>query len=175
MEPEPPVAARHRARILYFPTHSGQERKEILAELLNASVSNLNSLYVEPPLYVDYGTNIELKGSFYANYNTTVFYCATITIGTRVYIGPNVSLYAATCGISVKERQTILERTSEIVVGNDCWIGGGDNTQADVVLGQRCTVGTGSIVTKSLPDRCVVSHDSESFVDLSIFKRPMEP
>lgn len=49
MEPELLVAVRHRARILYFPTHSGQERKEILAELLNACVSNLDPVYVEPP------------------------------------------------------------------------------------------------------------------------------
>ncbi len=39
--------------------------------------------------------------------------------------GPNVSLYAATHGTSVKERQTDLERASEIVIGDDCWIGGG--------------------------------------------------
>lgn len=89
----------------------------------------------------------------------------------------------------MKERQTDLERTSEIVIDNDCSIGGGgkhniftlrfvgsiinvniiDNIQAHVLLGQRCTVGAGSIVIKSFPDRRVVSHDSESFVDLSIF------
>lgn len=68
---------------------------------------------------------IELKGSFYANYNTTILDCATVTIGTRVMFGPNVSLYAATHGTSVKERQTDLERASEIVIGDDCWIGGG--------------------------------------------------
>ncbi len=54
MEPEL-VAARHRARVLMHrynispPTLDGQERKEILAELLNAPVSNLDSVYVEPP------------------------------------------------------------------------------------------------------------------------------
>ncbi|PBK95323.1 trimeric LpxA-like protein [Armillaria gallica] len=157
MEPEL-VAARHRARVLMHryntspPTLDGQERKEILAELLNAPVSNLDSVYVEPPLYVDYGTNIELKGSFYANYNTTILDCATVTIGTRVMFGPNVSLYAATHGTSVKERQADLERASEIVIGDDCWIGGGANIQAGVVLGQGCTVGAGAVVTKSFPD-----------------------
>ncbi|PBK73393.1 hypothetical protein ARMSODRAFT_631876 [Armillaria solidipes] len=96
MEPEL-VAARHRARVLMHryntspPTLDGQERKEILAELLNAPVGNLDSVYVEPPLYVDYGTNIKLKGSFYANYNTTILDCATVTIG-GVRVGDYASI-----------------------------------------------------------------------------------
>ncbi|KAK0462536.1 trimeric LpxA-like protein [Desarmillaria tabescens] len=156
------VAARHRARVLMHrynispPTLDGRERREILAELLNVPVCDLDSVLVEPPLYVDYGTNIKLNGSFYANYNTTILDCATVTIGTRVMFGPNVSLYAATHGISVKERQTGLERASEIIIGDDCWIGGGANIQAGVVLGQGCTVGAGSVVTKSFPDWSIV-------------------
>ncbi|KAG7439595.1 trimeric LpxA-like protein [Guyanagaster necrorhizus] len=157
MEPEL-VAARHRARVLMYryntspPTLDGQERREILAELLNVPVRNLDTVMIEPPLYVDYGTNIKLKGSLYANYGTTILDCATITIGTRVSFGPNVSLYAATHGTSVKERQTDFERASEIVIGDDCWIGGGAKIQAGVVLGQGCTVGAGSVVTKNFPD-----------------------
>ncbi|KAK0217957.1 trimeric LpxA-like protein, partial [Armillaria fumosa] len=154
------VAARHRARVLMHrynatPPTLGQERKEILAELLNVPVNSLQSVYLEPPVYVDYGTNIKLKGSFYANYNATILDCATVSIGTRVLFGPNVSLYAATHGISVKERQSDWERASEIVIGDDCWIGGGANIQAGVVFGQGCTVGAGSVVTKSFPDWCV--------------------
>jgi len=38
--------------------------------------------------------------------------------------GPNVSIYPATHGISVKERQSGLERASEVTIGDDCWIGG---------------------------------------------------
>ncbi|KAK0488906.1 trimeric LpxA-like protein [Armillaria novae-zelandiae] len=126
----------------------------------------MSSPYVPPPppasnnsfVYVDYGTNIKLKGSFYANYNATILDCAIVSIGTRVLFGPNVSLYAATHGISVKERQSDWERASEIAIGDDCWVGGGANIQAGVVLGQECTVGAGSVVTKSFPDCCVVTN-----------------
>ncbi|THU78718.1 trimeric LpxA-like protein [Dendrothele bispora CBS 962.96] len=155
------VEARLRARQLMYKynntlpkreTDGNPERNAILAELLNVPVESLGEVLIEPPLYVDYGTNIRLLGSFYTNYNTCILDCALVTIGRRVMFGPNVSLLAATHGISVKERQSGWERAGEIVIGDDCWIGGGANIQANVTLGRGCTVGAGAIVTKSFPD-----------------------
>lgn len=45
-------------------------------------------LLLQPPFYCDYGTNIKLEGSFYANFNTVILDCATVTIGTGVLFGP---------------------------------------------------------------------------------------
>ncbi|KAF5338243.1 hypothetical protein D9758_012837 [Tetrapyrgos nigripes] len=159
------IEARLRARQLMYKynislpkreSDGNPERNAILAELLNVPVEDVKDVLIEPPLYVDFGTNIKLLGSFYANYNTCILDCALITIGKRVMFGPNVSLLAATHGISVKERQSLWERAGEIVIGDDCWIGGGANIQANVTLGKGCTVGAGTIVTKSFPDWSVI-------------------
>lgn len=54
MQPEL-VAARHRARLLMYryntspPTMDGQDRRDVLAELLNVPVGDLESVVVEPP------------------------------------------------------------------------------------------------------------------------------
>ncbi|KAF9035401.1 trimeric LpxA-like protein [Hymenopellis radicata] len=157
MQPEL-VEARQRAREIMYryntspPTRDGRERREMLAELFCVPVESIPNVYIEPPLYVDFGSNIKVASDFYANYNTTILDCATVTIGKRVLFGPSVSLYPATHGISVKERQSGLERANEITIGDDCWIGGGANIQAGVTLGQGCTVGAGAVVTKSFPD-----------------------
>ncbi|KIY70838.1 trimeric LpxA-like protein [Cylindrobasidium torrendii FP15055 ss-10] len=165
---------RQRARELMYeynvsrPTMDGNERRKILAKLLCVPVESLAGVMIEPPLYVDYGSNIKLKGEFYANFNTTILDCAVVTIGKRVLFGPNVSLYPATHGISVKERQSGLERANEIEIGDDCWIGGGANIQAGVKLGQGCTVGAGAVVTKSFPD-WYVRPDALQKIGLDLF------
>lgn len=49
------------------------ERFDILAELFAMKREDVQAkLCIEPPFYCDYGTNIEFKGDFYCNFNTTV-------------------------------------------------------------------------------------------------------
>ena len=49
------------------------ERLDLLAELFAMKREDVKSkLCIEPPFYCDYGTNIEFKGDFYCNFNTTV-------------------------------------------------------------------------------------------------------
>ncbi|KAF8995409.1 trimeric LpxA-like protein [Hymenopellis radicata] len=166
--PSPPelVEARHRAREIMYrynnssPTCDGRERREMLAELFCVPVESIPGVYIEPPLYVDFGSNIKVASDFYAKYNTTRLRdCHNRETG--VVRTQRVAL-PATHGISAKERQTRLERASEITIGDDCWIGGGAssralaNIQAGVTLGQGCTVAAGAVVTRSFPDWSVV-------------------
>jgi len=49
-----------------------EERFGILAELFDIPLEKAKALGIEPPLYVDYGTNIKFEGDFYANFGLTV-------------------------------------------------------------------------------------------------------
>ncbi|GKZ24637.1 hypothetical protein AbraIFM66951_011907 [Aspergillus brasiliensis] len=124
------------------------ERETALHELFGSSGSNL---YVEPPLFVDYGCNIIVGDNFYANFHTTMLDCSLITIGDRVAFGPNVSLLAATHETSVQSRREGKEFALEISIGNDCWIGGDATILAGVSIGEGCTIGAGAVVTKDVP------------------------
>ncbi|KAK3656798.1 hypothetical protein LTR56_002779 [Elasticomyces elasticus] len=107
--------------------------------------------YVEPPFFIDYGCNISLGDRFYSNFNFTVLDCGLVTIGDRVLLGPNVSIYAATHETEVQSRRDNVEFTKPVTIGDDCWIGGGAIILPGVEIGQGTTIAAGSVVTKSIP------------------------
>ncbi|EJT71777.1 maltose O-acetyltransferase [Gaeumannomyces tritici R3-111a-1] len=107
---------------------------------------------VEPPFSIDYGSNITIGDSFYSNFNLVILDCARVTIGNRVMFGPNVSIYSATHEVEVQSRRDYIEYAVPVVIGDDCWIGGGSTILPGVTIGKGCTIGAGSIVTKSIPD-----------------------
>jgi len=81
--------------------------------------------------------------------------CGLVTIGDRVMFGPFVSIYAATHETEVQSRQDNIEFAREVTIGDDCWIGGNVVILLGVVIGKGCTIGAGSVVTKSVPDYSV--------------------
>ncbi|SPO06754.1 related to E.coli galactoside O-acetyltransferase [Cephalotrichum gorgonifer] len=112
--------------------------------------------YIEPPFRVDYGANISLGERFYAGYNLTILDCAIVTIGDRVMLGPNVSIFAATHEIEVQSRKDNIEFAKPITIGNDCWIGGHSIILPGVTIGDGCTIAAGAVVTKDVPSWSVV-------------------
>ncbi|SAM64628.1 related to galactoside O-acetyltransferase [Ustilago bromivora] len=128
------------------------DRKRLLSQLLELPPSAVEKVEIEPPLYVDYGTNIKPEGAFYANYNTTILDCSEVRLGDGVLFGPNVSIYCGTHSVSVKERKEGLERSLPVSIGRDTWVGGGTIIMAGVTIGMGCTIGAGSVVTKDIAD-----------------------
>jgi len=70
--------------------------------------------------------------------------------------GPNVSIFAATHEIEVQSRRDNIEYGKPVVIGDDCWIGGNVVILPGVTIGRGVTVGAMSVVTKDVPDFCVV-------------------
>lgn len=81
-----------------------------------------------------------------------------VRIGSRTMIGPNCQFLTPTHPLSPEERNGMdgPEAAGPITIGNDVWIGGGVIILANVTIGDGCTVGAGSVVTKSVPPRTVV-------------------
>ncbi|CAN9225629.1 unnamed protein product [Alternaria alternata] len=115
-----------------------------------------NDIFIEPPFNIDYGCNISLGKRFYSNFNLTILDCSLVTIGDRCMFGPNVSIFAATHEAEVQSRRDNIEYGKPVVVGDDCWIGGNVVILPGVKIGRGVTVGAMSVVTKDVPDFCVV-------------------
>ena len=111
--------------------------------------------FFNQPFLCDYGVNIRVGDRFFANFNFTVLDEAYVTIGDDVFIGPNVSLYTACHSTDPVERNTRREWAEPITIGNNVWIGGSVTVLPGVTIGDNCTIGAGSVVTKDIPTNSI--------------------
>lgn len=146
------VAARKRAKQLCQQLNAlradqHKARKPIYQELF----AEVGRAYIEPHFYCDYGSNIFLGDNFYANHNCVILDVAEVRIGKNVMFGPQVQIYATTHPLNPQERATGKEFCAPVVIGHDCWIGGGAIILAGVAIGAGSVIGAGSLVNKDIP------------------------
>ena len=156
------VALREKAHALskaYNDTVETQEdeREAIQRELLPAAAE---SAYVQGPIQFDYGCFTTIGENTYANFNLTVLDCAPVTIGSNVFMGPNVSILTPVHPLRWQERNlyrradgvmTDREYARPITIEDNCWIAGNVTICGGVTIGMGSVIGAGSVVTRSIP------------------------
>lgn len=125
-----------------------EERTWILKELIPHAGAGL---WLQPPFYCDYGTNMIVGEKVFFNFNCIVLDVTYVTIGSRSLFGPNVQIYTATHPIDFKVRASGLEYAKPITIGEDVWVGGSAVICPGVSIGDRSVIGAGSVVTKDIP------------------------
>lgn len=124
------------------------ERIALLRTLLAACGEDI---IIEPPFFVDYGSNMRVGKAFYANHNLVVLDGGPITFGDHVFIGPNCCFSTAGHPLDPAQRNAGLEYAKPITVGNNVWIGMGVQVLPGVTIGDNVVIGAGSVVTKDIP------------------------
>jgi maltose O-acetyltransferase len=113
--------------------------------------------FIQPPFYCDYGINIEVGESFFANYGCVILDVNIVKIGKNCMIAPNVKIFSATHPVRAEERYNGVEYGFPVTIGDNCWIGGGSIINPGVTIGNNVVVGSGSVVTKSFGDNVVIA------------------
>ena len=124
------------------------ERNRILKKLIPHAGSGL---WMQPPFYCHYGSNIRIGEKVFFNFNCIVLDVTYVTIGSRSLFGPNVQIYTATHPIDFKVRASGVEYAKPIVIGEDVWVGGSAVICPGVTIGDRSIIGAGRVVTRDIP------------------------
>lgn len=149
------VKARDRARDLCQDLNATREREQdarrtILKQLFGRGG---DSVWLQPPFFCDYGSNILLGERVFFNFNCIVLDVCRVTIGDFTLFGPAVQIYTATHPMDAELRRK-QEFAKPIAIGSDVWVGGGAIICPGVTIGSKTVIGAGSVVTRDIPD-CV--------------------
>lgn len=146
------VQARERARNLCQDLNATREgdqelRRSILQQLVGRGG---DSVWMQPPFWCDYGTNILLGERVFFNFNCIVLDVCEVTVGDFTLFGPAVQIYTATHPLNAALRRS-QESAKPIHIGSDVWIGGGAILCPGVTIGSKSVIGAGSVVTRDVP------------------------
>ncbi len=147
------VRARTRARDLCQALNATREeqqdeRRAILRQLLGAGGDDV---WMQPPFFCDYGTNILLGSRCFFNFNCVVLDVARVTVGDHTLFGPAVQIYTAMHPMDAELRRR-QEFAKPVEIGSDVWVGGGAIICPGVRIGSRTVIGAGSVVTRDIPE-----------------------
>jgi len=152
------VAGRARARDLCQDLNAtrevqADERRRILRDLFGAGG---DSVWMQPPFYCDYGTNIELGERVYFNFNCVVLDVCRVRIGDFTLFGPAVQIYTPLHPFNAEQRRKE-EYGKPIDIGSDVWVGAGALILPGVTIGAGAVIGAGSVVTRDVADNELVA------------------
>ena len=151
-DPELSVA-RERARDLCQALNATREaqqdeRRQILRELLGRGG---DTVWMQPPFFCDYGSNIELGERVFFNFNCVVLDVCLVRIGSFSLFGPAVQIYTPMHPLNAELRRRE-EYGKPVEIGSDVWVGGGAIILPGVRIGSGTVIGAGSVVTRNVPE-----------------------
>jgi maltose O-acetyltransferase len=146
------VADRYRARDLCQKLNASRdEEEEVRRDLCRQMFGKGgDSVWMQPPFYCDYGSNIELGECVFFNFNCVVLDVCRIRIGDFTLFGPAVQILTPMHPLNAALRRK-QEYGKPIDIGSDVWVGGGALILPGVTIGSRTVIGAGSVVTRDIP------------------------
>ena len=168
------AAARARARDLCQELNATPEseadgrRRRILRDLFGKGG---DTVWMQPPFYCDYGTNIELGERVFFNFNCIVLDVCRVRIGDYTLFGPAVQIYTPLHPFNAEQRRRE-EFGKPIDIGSDVWVGGGAIILAGVRIGSRSVIGAGSVVTRDVPEGVFAAGNPCRVIRTDIDSRP---
>lgn len=118
------------------------------------------NVYLQGPIYFDYGSHIAIGDHSYANFNLTILDTCPVNIGKHVFIGIGVSLLTPCHPLRYQDRNQFMgkdghytdqEYGKPITIEDNCWIASNVTIVGGVTIGEGSVIGAGSVVTRSIP------------------------
>jgi len=110
-----------------------------------------DTVWMQPPFFCDYGSNIELGERVFFNFNCVVLDVCPVKIGDYTLFGPSVQILTPMHPLEAGLRRK-QEYAKPIEIGSDVWVGGGALILPGVRIGSKAVIGAGSVVTRDVPN-----------------------
>ncbi|NWJ45890.1 MAG: acyltransferase [Chloroflexi bacterium] len=115
----------------------------------------IDSIVARVEIVANKGGRLEIGEGTYINYGTSIACSKSIVIGKKCLIGTY-------CNIIDNDYHGILDRdkpapSQEVVLEDNVWIGGKVIILKGVTIGKDSVVAAGSVVTRSIPPRCIAA------------------
>lgn len=106
--------------------------------------------------------NIQIGNDCYIDFGFSALASsqAKIIIGDNVLFASNVLVTNENHGINPELDIPYMSQplsAKDVYIGNGCWIGEQVCILSGVSIGEKCIIGAGSVVTKSIPDYCIAA------------------
>ena len=146
------VADRHRIRDLCQKLNAASDADEELRRKICRQIFGKggDTVWMQPPFYCDYGSNIELGERVFFNFNCIVLDVCRVRIGDYTLFGPGVQVLTPMHPLNASLRRKE-EYGKPIDIGSDVWVGAGALILPGVTIGSRAVIGAGSVVTRDVP------------------------
>lgn len=134
-----------------------EKRQGILAQLIGELGEDV---YIQGPLYMQYGTHTRIGRGVFANFNLNIQDDARVTIGEYCDFGPNVTIVTAMHPMLASERLALPDDAGQprrmcyawsVNIGRGCWLAAGVTVCPGVTIGDNCVIGAGSVVLRDIP------------------------
>ena len=133
-------------------------REMILDEL---GLKRGKGVFLQGPIYLDYGCFITIGENSYANFNLTILDSCEVKIGNNVFMGTGVSIVTPVHPLRYQERNIFFDKekgyftdreyAKPIIIEDNCWIASNVTIVGGVTIGEGSVIGAGSVVTRSIP------------------------
>ena len=152
------VDARARARDLCQALNATREseiqkRRAILRDLFCVGG---DTVWMQPPFFCDYGTNIRLGERVFFNFNCVVLDVCDVHIGDFTLFGPAVQILTPMHPLNAARRRS-QEFGKPVRIGSDVRVGGGALILPGVSIGTGAVIGAGSVVTRDIPAKVLAA------------------
>lgn len=78
-------------------------------------------------------------------------------LASKVYISDHSHGNITRESLEIRPVDRPLTSKGDVIIGKNVWIGEGASVLPNVIIGDNCIVGTNAVVTKSIPQNCIVA------------------
>lgn len=132
---------------------NSDEVRDRLSDIIGSTIDKSTTIFA--PFFTNFGRYISIGKNVFINHACSFLDMGGITVGDNVLIGPKVNLVSENHPIDPTQRKSLIGKP--IVIKNNAWIGAGATILPGITVGENSIVAAGSIVTKDVPDNCIVA------------------